>query len=162
MMVALVASVLLAAGPASASPLAPLDFLSGSCFLGTFADGKTKDLVCYEPMLGGKFLRSRHRVIGGAGPYSGETILGFDKASGKLEFTYFNSLGSTMRGTIEPTADGLRFPDEKAGDAVLRSFWTKTPDGYVATTQKQDGDAWKPFMKIVFVRQGPATGWTEN
>ena len=154
--------VLLAAAASTAAPaLAPLDFLAGSCFLGTFADGKTKDLVCYEPMLGGKFLRSRHRVIGGAGPYSGETILGHDKASGKLEFTYFNSLGSTMRGTIEPTADGLRFPDEKAGDMVLRSTWTRTADGYVATTEKREGDAWQPFMKIAFVRQGPASGWTE-
>ena len=30
------------------------------------ADGKTRDFICYEWMLGGKFLRSRHRVIGGA------------------------------------------------------------------------------------------------
>jgi hypothetical protein len=112
-------------------------------------------------MLGGKFVRSRHRVIGGSAPYSGETILGYDKASKTLEFTYFNAHGATMRGTIEPTADGLRFPDERAGDRVLRSTWIKTADGYVATTEKREGDAWTPFMKIAFVRQGPASGWTE-
>ena len=143
------------------APLAPLDFLAGSCFLGTFADGKTQDLVCYEPMLGGKFLRSRHRVIGGTAPYSGETILGFDKSGGKLEFTYFNSLGNTMRGTMEPTPNGLRFPEEKAGNLVLRSTWTRSADGYVALTEQRDGEGWKPFMKIDFVRKGPASGWTE-
>jgi hypothetical protein len=163
----IVLAVLLAASAAASAsatappPLAPLDFLAGSCFLGTFADGKTQDLVCYEPMLGGKFLRSRHRILGGPN-YSGETILGFDKAKGALEFTYFNSDGSTMRGTIEPTADGLRFPEEKAGDLILRSTWTRTPDGYVATTEKREGEGFKPFMKIVFVRKGPASGWTER
>lgn len=161
-MLTLALTALLATGAPPADPLAPLQFLSGSCFLGTFADGKTKDLVCYEPMIGGKFLRSRHRVIDGRGPYSGETIYGYDATAGKLEFTYFNSFGNTMRGTLESTADGMRFPDEKAGDIVLRSSWTKTADGYVATTEKQDGEAWKPFMKIVFVRQGPASAWTER
>lgn len=159
----IVLSVLLAASTVATapSPLAPLDFLAGSCFLGTFADGKTQDLVCYEPMLGGKFLRSRHRILGGP-TYSGETILGFDKAKGALEFTYFNSDGATMRGTIEPTAEGLRFPEEKAGDLVLRSTWIRTSDGYVATTEKREGDGYAPFMKIVFVRKGPASEWTER
>jgi len=147
-------------------PLAPLRFLADSCFLGTFADGKTQDLVCYSWMLDGKFLRSRHRVIGGAGPYSGETIVAHNQATGKLEFTYYNSAGGILRGEIVPTEDGLLFPSEKVemqgAPRELRSVWRKTADGYVAATERNEEGEWKPFMKITFVRSGPASEWTER
>ncbi len=63
----------------SPDPLAPLAWLAGSCWTGTFADGRTKDFVCYEWTLEGKFLRSRHHVVGGGRPYSGETLFSFDR-----------------------------------------------------------------------------------
>jgi hypothetical protein len=145
--------------------LEPLAWLAGSCWTGTFADGVTKDLVCYEWMLGGRFLRSRHRVIGGAGPYSGETILARNPTSGGLEFTYFNSAGGIIRGEIEPTDDGLRFPNETVemgGEPFeLRSSWRRHgEDRYVAVTERLAEGDWRPFMTIDFVRSGPASDWT--
>ena len=163
------AALLLLLAPAAVAeeqPLAPLAFLAGSCFLGTFADGKTQDLVCYDWMLDGKFLRSRHRVIGGPGPYSGETILARNQTTGQLEYTYYNSMGGILRGAIVPTPDGLSFPPQKVemqgAEHELRSAWRKTENGYVASSERKDGDAWKPFMSITFVRKGPASEWTEK
>jgi len=153
-------------GAPQGDPLAGLAFLADSCFMGTFADGRTKDLVCYEPILGGRFMRSRHRVIGGPGPYSGETLLARNQVTGTLEFTYYNSAGGILRGAIVPTGDGLLFPSEKVemqgAPAELRSVWRwKEGGGYVATSEKLDGGAWKPFMTIDFVRLGPDVRWSE-
>ncbi|MCM2269155.1 MAG: DUF1579 domain-containing protein [Thermoanaerobaculia bacterium] len=150
-----------------ADPLAPLAWLAGSCWTGTFADGKTQDLVCYEWMLGGKFLRSRHRVIGGEGPYAGETILARNPTTGRLEFTYFNSPGGIIRGEIEPTEEGLLFPSEiveMGGQPYeLRSVWRREgEDRYVAVTERLEAGAWRPFMTISFVRSGPASDWSEE
>lgn len=149
------------------SPLAPLAWLADACWTGTFADGKTLDLVCYDWMLGGKFLRSRHRVIGGAGPYSGETIWARHPTTQKLEFTYFNSLGGILPGEVEPFVEGLRFPSEKAemgGESFeLRSVWRRRGDDrYVAVTERLESGDWRPFMSIDFVRSGPASDWSEE
>jgi hypothetical protein len=147
--------------------LAPLAWLAGSCWTGTFADGKTRDVVCYEWMLDGKFLRSRHRVVDGEGPYSGETILARNPTTGALEFYYFNSAGGIVRGEIEPAAEGLRFPREiveiRGERFELRSVWSRpTEDRYVAATEKLVDGEWRPFMTIEFVRSGPATDWSKE
>lgn len=161
-----VATGQLAAGQdASPRPLASLAWLAGSCWTGTFADGRTKDLVCYEWMLGGTFLRSRHRVVGGAGPYEGETVLGHSAGTGKLEYTYFSSPGAIMRGETVPVEKGLSFPAarvEVGGATIeLRSAWTRVgEDRYVATSERFAGGEWTPFMRIEFVRSGPSSGWS--
>jgi hypothetical protein len=152
--------------PSAEDPLAPFAFLADSCFLGTFADGKTQDLVCYSWMLDKKFLRSRHRVVGGTGPYAGETILGRNQATGKLEYTYYNTLGGILRGEIVPTADGLSFPPQRVemqGAAhEVRSAWRKTDTGYVASSERNENGEWKPFMQVSFARKGPASEWTDR
>ena len=154
------------AAPAVEGPLAALAPLAGSCFLGTFADGKTRDFICYEWMWGGKFLRSRHRVIGGAGPYAGETLISHDASTGKLAYDYYNSAGGIVRGRFEAVPGGFDFGSDKvemAGAPVeLRSTWRWTGDGYRAVSEKRVGDAWSPFMTIDFVRSGPASDWTEG
>jgi hypothetical protein len=154
-------------GPAADSPLAALDWLAGSCWMGTFADGKTRDHVCYDWRFGGTWLRSRHRVLGGAGPYQGETWIGWSQSAGQLEFTYFNSPGGVVRGAIRPTADGLAFPDETVEmggrTTTLRSRWTRDGDDrYTATTEKLVDGSWQPMMRIEFVRSGPASDWSEG
>lgn len=150
---------------ASPRPLASLAWLAGSCWTGTFADGRTKDLVCYEWMLGGTFLRSRHRVVGGAGPYEGETVLGHNSGTGKLEYTYFSSAGAIMRGEISPVENGLDFPAatvEMGGETIkIRSAWRRDgEDRYVATSERFAGGEWTPFMRIEFARSGPSSGWS--
>lgn len=154
-------------GPPADSPLAALGWLAGSCWMGTFEDGSTRDHVCYDWRYGGTWLRSRHRVLGGAGPYEGETWIGWNSAAGQLEFNYFNSPGGIVRGAIQPTPDGLAFPDEtvemRGRTTTLRSRWKRDgEDRYVAVTEKLVDSEWQPMMRIEFVRGGPASDWIEN
>ena len=153
-----------AAAAPEASPLAPLAPLAGSCFMGTFADGRTRDFICYEWAFDGKFLRSRHRVIGGAGPYSGETLISWDAEAGKFAFDYFNSAGGVVRGRFVAVGGGFDFPSEKVqmqgAPAELRSTWRWTERGYHAASEKLTAEGWRPFMTIDFVRSGPASDWT--
>lgn len=148
------------------NPLAALAPLAGSCFMGTFADGRTRDFICYEWVFGGKFLRSRHRVIGGAGPYSGETLISWDAASGRYAFDYYNSAGGIVRGWFTAVEGGFDFPSEKVqmqgAPAELRSTWRWTERGYHAASEKLTDAGWSPFMAIDFVRSGPASDWTEE
>jgi len=154
-------------GPAADSPLAALGWLAGSCWMGTFEDGSTRDHVCYDWRYGGTWLRSRHRVLGGAGPYEGETWIGWNSAAGQLEFNYFNSPGGIVRGAIQPTPDGLAFPDEtvemRGRTTTLRSRWKRDgEDRYEAVTEKLADGEWQPMMRIEFVRSGPASDWIEG
>jgi hypothetical protein len=168
--ICLVLATAVAAVEGDASPpdaLAPLAWLAGSCWTGTFADGKTKGLVCYEWMLDGKFLRSRHRVSSDGAPYAGETVFGRDGATGGLRFDYYNVLGDAIRGPIEVAGGALLFPSEKyekdGKSFELRSVWRRDgEDRYVAVTERLEEGAWRPFMTIFFVRSGPASDWSEE
>ena len=148
------------AAPAPGGPLEPFAFLAGSCWLGTFADGKTKDEICYEWTLEGKFLRSRHRVVGGEEPYEGETLFAFDKQRGKLGFVYWNLAGSVMRGDAEPKPGAVDFPVERVsmgGESFeIRSVWQiAPPERYTAVTSRKYGEEWKELFRIEFVRVEP-------
>lgn len=147
--------------PAAADPLAPLAWIADSCWTGTFANGKTKDFICYEWEFGGKFLRSRHRVVGGEAPYSGETLYSFDRSAGAIHYDYFNSLGDVLRGEVVPTAEGVSFPSERVTiggqSAEIRSSWKRRgEDAYSAVTERRDGEEWKPLFTIEFRRDAPA------
>lgn len=143
--------------PAAGEALAPLAWLAGSCWTGIFADGKTRDHVCYDWVFDRKFLRSRHRVVGDAQPYAGESWISYDKKSGGIHYDYFNSLGDVLRGAVVPDADGVAFPAEpvtiEGQPAEIRSAWRrKGADAYAAVTERRYGEEWRPLFTIEFVR----------
>jgi hypothetical protein len=150
-----------AAAPARGGPLDAFAFLGDSCWVGTFANGKTKDENCFEWTLGGRFLRSRHRVVDGEGPYEGETLFGFDATLGRPTFVYWNSLGGVSRGSATAVADGVDFADEKVEMGgktfTLRSTWRRHGDDrFVALTEREADGSWQPMMRIEFARVGPS------
>jgi hypothetical protein len=105
----------------------PLAFLLGGCWRGTFADGKTTDLRCAEPVFGGKFLRERHVVRRtDGGEYRGETLYHWDAKAGKIRYTYWNSSGGVSTGTMELEGSRRVFPAERyaGSDGRMREFRT--------------------------------------
>lgn len=115
-----------------AATLAPLEFLGGYCWNGTFANGKTTDEHCYEWVYGGKFLRDRHVVRGGPQPYQGESLYFWDGEQKAVAYLHFNSDGGVSRGTLKVEGDTLLFPTERYGEgATTREF---------STTLMRDGD----------------------
>src|SRR5512144_1524092 len=71
------------------SPFAPLEFLVGSCWVGTFPDGKQTDEHCFEWVFDRKFIRDRHTVRGGA-PYEGESLYSWDAKANRIAFSYWS------------------------------------------------------------------------
>ena len=143
--------------------LEPVAFLVGSCWRGAFADGKTVDVRCAEPVFGGKFLRERHVVRGGGRVYRGETLYHWDAKAGKLAYTYWNSDGGVSTGTV--SVDGARrvFPAERYTDATgrtreFRTTWLVHGDSawVMMTDERRPDGRWAEAWRIAFRRDPSA------
>jgi hypothetical protein len=66
---------------------APMSFLAGHCWRGTFRDRPTvTDEHCFEWVYGGRFLRDRHVVRGDSVPYEGETLFAWDHHENRIVY----------------------------------------------------------------------------
>lgn len=151
-------AMLVSSAAASDGPLAQMDFLQG-CWRGAFqSESGVSDIRCFQPMLGGRYLRDTHVVHNGAAPYSGETIYYLDAQTQLLSFVYFASDGGVMRGTGTVDAQGVTFPPSQylgsdGQPLILRSSWRRDgADRFVAVTEIQDRDQWRPLHAIIYVR----------
>ena len=154
-------ALVVAAGPAAPTEvraeLKPFQFLVGSCWTGTFPDGKATDTHCFEPVYGGQFIRDTH-VVKGPKPYEGESIHAWDAQKKKLVYVYWANSGSISFGTSEPQASGeIVFPQadvaSSAGTVAIKSTWTpRGPDSYeVWASHLKDGE-WKETWRMVMKR----------
>ena len=133
-------------------------FLAGSCWKGTFPDGKRTDEHCFEWIYGGQYLRDRHVVAGGPSPYGGETIYFFDASSKTVQYLYINTLGGASRGSVAVRDGALVFPEDKYSDGkqeqTYRSAWRRDgDDAYFVLTEVRSGDGWKEAWRIRMERQ---------
>jgi hypothetical protein len=138
----------------------PLAFLVGSCWTGTFPDGKSTDEHCFEWVYDGKFIRDRHKTAGPRAPYEGETWYGWDAEKGSLVYWYFNSLGGVSTGTAQATAEGIMFPERHVSGQEVREFrnvWRRTgPDTYRTILTERKGEEWVELWTMEFRRpSGP-------
>ena len=135
----------------------PLEFLAGSCWVGTFPDGKATDEHCFDWVFDRKFLRDRHVVHGGLQPYQGETIYGMDPVAKQLSFWYWNSDGDMMIGRVEYTPEGIVFPARYTtpkGDVEIKAVWTRAgSDAYRVVNSQRDGADWKPLWSMELRRK---------
>ena len=155
------------AAPASArevsAHLKPLEFLVGSCWAGTFPDGRQVDTHCFTPAFNGNFIRDVHVVTGGNEAYSGETIYRWDPETNVIRFVYFSLPGGFSQGEAHPGAEAIAFPDvHVARDGTRRKIdtvWTPDgPDAYKILSRIEDGrGGWREMLNMRMVRSGPAT-----
>ncbi len=143
-------------------PLKPMAFLAGSCWTGTFPDGKQTDEHCFRWLFDGKALRDTHTVRAAGRPdYVGETTYYFDSAARRVEYLYVENLGGVSRGTMESAPPALVFPPtqyvEGGNTMTYRSRWTRVDDAtYEAVAEMQNKDAWAPMFKLTMKRSGAA------
>lgn len=143
------------------SRLAALAFFAGSCWRGTFPDGRRTDTHCFSPIYAGGYLQDRHVVEGAPGPYSGHTLYHYDVMGRSIIFHYRASDGSASAGVAVPTAGGLSFPAEthRAPDGAtmtIRSAWTRDgPDAYLVRAEARQGRGWRELWRMRMVRVGP-------
>jgi hypothetical protein len=138
----------------------PLEFLVGSCWVGTFPDGKATDRHCFEWVFDRKFIRDRHVVRNGDAPYAGETLYGWDAEEKRLGFWYWNSEGEVILGAVEYGPRSIVFPTRvvtEKGTMELRATWTRTgPDSYRVEQSRRAGDEWKPLWTMELKRESTA------
>lgn len=142
----------------TASPLAALDFLVGSCWTG--AGPREVDRHCFTRAYG-HFVRDVHEVTGAAKPYGGETLYHWDAKAGVVRFTYWNTVGGVSTGTMTVDGSALVFPESYEGKdgrpIELRSVWTpEGADAYIATVMQKKGDSWAEVSRRVFKRTSNA------
>ncbi len=146
-----------------AAPYAPLAFLAGSCWKGTFPNSAT-DEHCFTWIYGGKFLRDRHVVHRDGRPDDrGESIYLWDEARHQLRYVYIESAGGFAEGTVTAEDGVLVFPatryTEDGKDQTYRSRWHRQgADAYEVVTEFKAGEAWQPgfTVRMARVREAPA------
>lgn len=165
----ILASILLAAQAASPQPapalstnLQPLAFLVGSCWRGTFPDGRRTDTHCFTAFYGGAFVRDHHVVGGAPQPYEGETFYRWDAAARQIRYDYYASDGMHTSGSATPTVTGLGFPEETAQGPngtmmTIRSAWARDGDNaYISRAEMRQGESWREMWHMRLERVGPA------
>ena len=157
-LIALAAALQTPAPPAATltEPLRAFEFVVGSCWTGTFPDGKRTDTHCFEPMLDGRFLRDRHVVRGGETTYAGETIYGWDTAQKKIVYTYWASTGGISTGAGEPRNGEIVFSENHVSGGkslTIRTVLTRRDaDRYdVVVSQLREGE-WREMWTMTMRR----------
>lgn len=158
LLLAVLPAMALAQPRSPATHFQPQAFLAGSCWKGTFPDGKQVDEHCFEWVYDGQFLRDRHTVKGGSSPYGGETIYYFDAPSKAVHYLYINVLGGNSRGTVTAKDDVLVFPEESYSDGkqqqTYRSSWRRDgDDAYFVATELKTPQGWKEAWRVRMQRQ---------
>ena len=139
----------------SPSAFAPLEFLVGSCWAGTFADGKTTDTHCFDWILDRKFIRDNH-VVASEPRYEGETTYAWDATAKRVVYRYVSSAGLLLDGTMESQGGQLisvgQYTGEK-GPVNVRAVWTRLSDStYRAESYEKAGDEWKLMFTVQYRR----------
>ncbi len=124
------------------------------CWRGTFDNAaEMHDERCFE-RLGGHVVDT-HAVR--PTTYSGETTYHDDDAGGII-FAYAASDGGRSHGALRMEAGRyLIAPHIHVGSGGetyrLRGAWTlETPDRLVMESEREEGGAWRPFMRITYQR----------
>ncbi|MBS0378943.1 MAG: hypothetical protein JSS29_10700 [Proteobacteria bacterium] len=148
----------------AAPPYAPLAFLAGSCWKGTFPKSTVTDEHCFSWIYGGRFLRDRHVVHREGKPDDrGESVYVWDAVRHELRYLYIESAGGFAEGTVTAEDGVLVFPatryTEGGEDQTYRSRWRRQgPDAYEVVTEFKAGEAWQPGLTVRMVRSREAPG----
>jgi hypothetical protein len=116
------------AQPALREELEPLRFLVGHCWRGEFSQQKAQDMHCFETLFDGQHVRDRHEVTGPPAVYRGETVYSWNGKLGRVEYSYWNSLGGVSHGTMTPQPGRLDFGDQSytgpdGKQMTISTFW---------------------------------------
>lgn len=160
MRITLLTASLLAALPViaaeSAAPFAALDFLVGHCWQAKFKNGQ-RDIQCYERLYDGKFVQSKHTVIGADPPYAGTTIFSWDGKEQRIRFHYFTSTGAVSEGHFAEGVDGIVIPERHVGqDGKVTEMESRYQPvgtyGYRVVTREKTTDGWVERMNLHYRR----------
>lgn len=143
---------------AGGGDFAPMAFLAGHCWRGSFRDRpQVTDEHCFEWVYDGKFLRDTHVVRGDSVPYEGQTTFAWHPQDRRIVYWYIARPGFHSTGHVVPGGERLEFVDDlrqAGGQRDLRSFWVRTgPDAFTVRTEDHTGgvvrELWSMEMRRV-------------
>jgi opacity protein-like surface antigen len=120
-----------ATAPALASQLQPLGFLVGHCWQGQVSPGRV-DRHCFVVLTHGS-IRDRHVVTeGGKRVMGGESVYRWDARLGRIAFTYRDTFGGRLNGTVQSRGNLLGFDGRYVSSGGQRfhiaSRWARIGD----------------------------------
>jgi hypothetical protein len=136
--------------------------MAGSCWVGTFPDGKTEHRQCYTTQFG-RFLRGtaalRVRQEGELQlVFEGDSVFAWDESRRKIVYYIWGADGSHRQLEAEYLGDELAFPVPDKSDATkvaYRSVWRRIDsDTFEVRRERPSGDGWGAELKVVYRRTG--------
>ena len=138
--------------------LAPLDGLAGSCWRGTFPDGRA-ETRCFSAAYG-NFMQERHVVEGGPAPATTYWMYSHDVMGRTTRYEFREPDGTRRVGRLVPAADGLTFEDyapDPNRQSVSRTAWTRDgADAWLVRGEVRDPSGWRESWRLRMVRAGEA------
>lgn len=148
-------------------PLAPLSFLVGKCWAGTFPDSDVRDVHCYETGFRGTVVIDR-QLVEDRPEFCGTTYFHYalprfeGEEDGVILFRNYNITGGVADGLIEAKGRTLAFPEEVFEDDDGQKFKFRTrirpksSSSYEVITQQQKGGVWSTQSRILYKEIGSA------
>ena len=154
----------------TAAPAAPLDgfgwfaSLVGSCWAGSFPDGRTRHTQCYTSQYD-RFLRGTAQLAteqDGATKeqFAGDSVFARDEATSRIVYYIWGSNGSHGRHEAFYEGEELVFPVQRKDDpaaTAYRSVWRRIDaDTFEVRREVPEGAGWKTELTVVYRRAGAA------
>jgi copper(I)-binding protein len=139
--------------------LAPLEALAGSCWRGTFPDGRRIETRCFSAAYG-MFMQDRQVIEGGAAPATGYTIYSHDVMGMTTRYEYRGPDGVRRGGRLVPAPDGVTFedyPPDPSREISTRTAWTRDgADAWIVRGEDRRSRGWRELWRLRMVRAGPS------
>lgn len=150
--------------PSSAGAGAPLEKfgwfadLVGSCWQGTFPDGKTQHTHCYTPQFD-QFIRGSATLAGDHNgimqdKFFGDSVFAWDEKNRRMTYYIWGSDGSHGRHEALYEGEDLSFPVHARDDSsrlVSRSLWHRLDaTSFEVRRQVPVADGWKTELTVVY------------
>lgn len=138
--------------------------LIGSCWVGTFPDGKTQHSQCYTSQFDA-FIRGTATLSGDHNGkwterFSGDSVFAFNQSNGRIEYYIWGSDGNHAKHEAFYDGDELLFPvnsRKEPGKIAFRSVRRRLDrDSFEVRREVPDGARWKTALKVLYRKSGAA------
>lgn len=143
---------------AAEAPLAQFGWFAdvvGSCWAGTFPDGKTQHTHCYTEQFG-RFIRGTSVLSIG---FQGDSLFAWNGAERRIDYYIWGSDGSHSRQEASYDGERLVFPIRSRKDPAkiaFRSAWKRIDaNSFEVSREVPDGEGWKTELTVLYRRQAP-------
>jgi hypothetical protein len=145
---------------AAAPPLSKFGWFAdmvGSCWVGTFPDGKTRHSHCYTTQFD-RFIRGTATLaVDGTDKFAGDSVFAWDEKEQRIVYYIWASDGSHRSHEARYAGDELAFPiysQKDPGKVLYRSVWRRIgADSFQVRREVPEGSGWKTELTVVYRRR---------